>query len=85
MRLFFSSLPPSLYGILETSVSVIPPDSVQTASGQSVFVVKSPISETQLGAGKKRKVTLQSGMGATARIVTGRTTAMCLFFKKFTI
>lgn len=82
VHLSFSSLPPSIYGFLQSNISVIPPDCTSSNNSEAFFKVLTSEFPSVLHEKKDKTAFLQSGMEATSRIITGRTTALRLFIKK---
>lgn len=81
VRMKFPGLPPSRYGMLETSVDIVPPDAT-LQNGNLVFVVESPVGEPYLSAKNGRRATLIPGITAEARIITDRSTVMRMVLRK---
>lgn len=77
----FPGLPPSRYGIIETRISLIPPD-VSYINGNAVFIAESIISSPYLITKKGQSVKLIPGISAEARITTDRCTVMQMILKK---
>lgn len=81
VKIKFPGLPPSRYGMIETEVSIVPPD-VTYLNGQTVFIVEAEI-ETPLLTTKNGQVTkLLPGISAEGRIVTDRSTVMQMVLRK---
>lgn len=78
----FPALPPSIYGFLETNIMLIPSDCTQNIETESIFTVITGDFTAILNKKRGKIAHLQSGMEATSRIITGKTTLFCLFLKK---
>ena len=62
VKIRFPGLPPSRYGQIETSVSIIPPDCTLLSTGTPVFVAEAPVSEPYLvSKNGKRALPLPGG------------------------
>ena len=80
VHISFPSLPPSIYGFLESNIDVIPPDCINTNSADKFFEVQTNSFSSELS--ERKKAHLISGIEGNAKIVTGHTTALRLFLKK---
>ena len=82
VKIKFPGLAPSRYGMIETEVSLVPPDVTMTQSGQAVFVVEAEIQNPYLHTRHGETAKLLPGISAEARIVTERSTAMQMILRK---
>ena len=78
----FPGLPPSRYGQLETTVSVIPPDASSVVEGNAVFIIQAVIENPILQSKDNETATLLPGISASAKIVTGNDTVLRMILKK---
>lgn len=78
----FPGLPPSRYGQLETTVSVIPPDASSVVDGNAVFIIQALIENPVLRAKDGEEAVLLPGIAASAKIATGRDTVLRMILKK---
>ena len=81
VKIKFPGLPPSRYGQIETSVSIVPPD-VDLSTGQPVFIVEAPILEDFLISTDGQIAQLIPGITAEGRIITERSTVMRMLLRK---
>ncbi len=81
-RLKFPGLAPSRYGMIETKVSLVPPDVSVISGGQTVFIVEALIENPNLKTKQGQTAHLLPGISAEARIVTDRSTAMQMILRK---
>ncbi len=82
VKIKFPGLAPSRYGMVETEVSLVPPDVTLTATGQAAFVVEAVIVTPYLRTKQGQTARLLPGITAEARIVTERSTAMQMVLRK---
>lgn len=82
VKIKFPGLAPSRYGMVETEVSLVPPDVTLTATGQAAFVVEAVIVNPYLRTKQGQTARLLPGITAEARIVTERSTAMQMVLRK---
>ena len=82
VKIKFPGLAPSRYGMVETEVSIVPPDVTIMTSGQSAFVVEAVIKNPYLSAKHGQTARLLPGISAEARIITDRSTAMQMVLRK---
>ena len=82
VKIKFPGLAPSRYGMVETKVSLVPPDVTLTATGQAAFVVEAVIDNPFLHTKQGQTAKLLPGISAEARIVTERSTAMQMVLRK---
>ena len=82
VKIKFPGLAPSRYGMVETEVSLVPPDVTLTATGQAAFVVEAVIVNPYLQTKQGQTARLLPGITAEARIVTERSTAMQMVLRK---
>jgi len=82
VKIRFPGLPPSRYGQIETSVSLIPPDCTILPSGSPVFVAEAAVSEPYLVSKDGRRARLLPGITAEGRIITERSTVMHMVLRK---
>ena len=81
VKIKFPGLPPSRYGMVETEVSVIPPDATNL-NGTAVFVVEAEIESPYLTAKNGQTAKLIPGISAKGRIITERSTVMQMVMRK---
>lgn len=82
IRIKFPGLAPSRYGMVETKVSLVPPDVTLSQSGQAFFVVEAVIDNPYLSTKQGQIAKLLPGISAEARIVTDRSTALQMVLRK---
>ena len=82
VKIKFPGLAPSRYGMIETEVSLIPPDVTITENGQAVFIVEAVIQNPYLKEKHGGIARLLPGITAEGRIVTDRSTAMQMILRK---
>ena len=82
VRIKFLGLPPSQYGQIETSVSLIPPDMKMDASGLPIFVVEAYIEDPVLNSKDGKTANLLPGITAEARIITDKSTVLKMVLRK---
>lgn len=81
VKIKFPGLPPSRYGMVETVVSLIPPD-VTYLNGTAIFVIEAQIDSPYLTAKNGQFAKLLPGISAEGRIVTDRSTVMQMVLRK---
>lgn len=81
VRIRFDNLPQREYGVINTNISIIPPD-VTLLGEESVFIVECDLKNNYLLSKKGKKVTLLPGVRARCKIITNRTTLMMLILRK---
>jgi len=81
VKIKFPGLPPSRYGMVETEISLVPPD-VSYVNGQPVFIAEAEIENPYLAAKNGRTAKLIPGITAEGRIVTDRSTVMQMLLRK---
>ena len=81
VKIRFPGLPPSRYGMVETEISLVPPD-VSYVNGQPVFIAEAEIENPYLAAKNGRTAKLIPGITAEGRIVTDRSTVMQMLLRK---
>lgn len=81
IKIKFPGLPPSRYGMVETEVSLVPPD-VTYQNGTAVFVIEAQIDSPYLIAKNGQTAKLIPGITAEGRIVTDRSTVMQMVLRK---
>lgn len=82
VKIRFSGLPPSQYGQLLTNITLIPPDCSMTELGLPMFIAEAEIHEPWLISKKGEKIELLSGITAEGRIITEKSTIMCMVLRK---
>lgn len=82
VKIKFPGLAPSRYGMVETKVSLVPPDVTITDSGSPTFVVEAIIDTPYLSTKQGQTAKLLPGISAEARIITERSTAMQMILRK---
>lgn len=81
VKIKFPGLPPSRYGMIETNVSIIPPD-VNYNNGVPIFIVEADINTPYLSTKNGQTAHLIPGITAEGRIVTDRSTVMQMVLRK---
>lgn len=82
VKIKFPGLAPSRYGMVETKVSLVPPDVTLTPTGEAAFVVEAVIDNPYLHTKQGQTARLLPGITAEGRIVTDRSTAMQMVLRK---
>ena len=82
VKIKFPGLAPSRYGMVETEVSLVPPDVTVSQSGQMSFVVEAVIQNPYLYTRQGQVARLLPGITAEGRIVIDRSTAMQMVLRK---
>ena len=82
IRIKFPGLAPSRYGMIETKVSLVPPDVTIAQNSQPVFIVEATIDNPYLYTKHGQSAKLLPGITAEARIITERSTAMQMILRK---
>ena len=82
VKIKFPGLAPSRYGMVETEVSLVPPDVTLTPTGSPTFVIEAVIDNPYLSTKRGQTAKLLPGISAEARIVTERSTAMQMVLRK---
>ena len=81
VKIKFPGLPPSRYGMIETEISVVPPDATYM-NNQPVFIAEAEIENPYLTAKNGQTAKLIPGITAEGRIVTDRSTVMQMVMRK---
>lgn len=81
IKIKFQGLPPSKYGIIETSISVVSPD-ISYINGTGVFIIESDIVYPFLTTKKGQKKKLVPGITGEGLIIIDKTTVLQMLFKK---
>lgn len=81
VKLRFPGLPPSSFGQLRGTISLIPAD-ITVSSNNPVFLVEADIPEPFLFANNGEKINLRSGLSAEARIIISRDSVMKMILRK---
>lgn len=81
VKIKFPGLPPSHYGIIETEVSIVPPD-VSYLNDQPIFIVEAEIESPYLITKNGQLAKLIPGIIAEGRIITDRSTVIQMVFRK---
>lgn len=81
VKIKFPGLPPSRYGMMETKISIVPPD-VSYVNGQPVFIAEAEIENPYLITKNGQTAKLIPGITAEARIITDRSTVMQMVMRK---
>lgn len=68
--------------MIETSISLVPPDITVLQDGQTVFVVEAEITKPYLQEKNGQIAKLLPGISAEARIVIDRSSAMQMILRK---
>ena len=82
VKIKFPGLPPSRYGMVETEVSLVPPDVNLSVAGQPIFVAEAIIKEPSLQTKKGQTALLLPGITAEARIITDHSTVIQMILRK---
>ncbi len=82
VKIRFPGLPPSRYGQIETTVSLIPPDCTLLPTGSPVFAAEAAIPEPYLVSKDGRRARLLPGITAEGRVITERSTVMRMVLRK---
>lgn len=82
VKIKFPGLAPSRYGMVETEVSLVPPDVTLTPTGEPAFVIEAVIDNPYLHTKQGQTARLLPGITAEGRIVTERSTAMQMILRK---
>jgi hypothetical protein len=82
VTLRFPGLPPSSFGKLDTTVTLIPADYTVVEDGQAVFVVEAYIPHPWLDNRRGSRQLLRPGISAEARIVIDQDTILHMVLKK---
>jgi multidrug resistance efflux pump len=82
VSLRFPALPPSDFGQLEASISVVPADVTLGTGNIAIFLVEAEIPNAFLTAPNGDRIQLRSGMGAQARIKLSRETVFRMVLHK---
>lgn len=81
IKIKFQGLPPSKYGIIETSISVVSPD-ISYINGTGVFIIEADIVYPFLTTKKGQKKKLVPGITGEGLIIIDKTTVLQMLFKK---
>lgn len=81
VKIKFPGLPPSRYGMMETKISIVPPD-VSYVNGQPVFIAEAEIENPYLITKNGQTAKLIPGITAEARIITDRSTVIQMVMRK---
>lgn len=81
VKIKFPGLPPSRYGMIETEVSIVPPD-VTYLNETAIFIVEAEINSPYLTTKNGQTAKLLPGISAEGRIVTDRSTVMQMVLRK---
>lgn len=81
LKIKFPGLPPSRYGLVETEITVIPPD-VSYINGSPMFIAGAEIQNAILTAKNGQVAKLIPGITAEGRIVTDRCTVIEMILRK---
>lgn len=81
IRIKFPGLPPSRYGMIETTISLVPPD-VTYLNGNAVFIAEAQIDSPYLRAKNGQTARLIPGIIAEGRIVTDQSTILKMVLRK---
>ena len=82
VKLKFPGLAPSRYGMVETKVSLVPPDVSVMENGNTAFVVKAVIDNPYLKTKQGQTARLLPGITAEGRILIERCTVMQMIMRK---
>ncbi len=82
VKIKFPGLAPSRYGMIETKVSLVPPDVTLTKNGDTVFIVEAVIESPFLYTKQGQYARLLPGINAEARIITDKSTVLQMILKK---
>ena len=78
----FPALPPSDFGQLEATISIVPADVTLGEGNIAVFLVEAELARSTLTAPNGERIQLRSGMGAQARIKLSRETVLRMVLHK---
>lgn len=78
----FPALPPSDFGQLEATISIVPADVSLGAGNIAIFLVEAELAQSSLTAPNGERIQLRSGMGAQARIKLSRETVLRMILHK---
>lgn len=78
----FPALPPSDFGQLEATISIVPADVSLGEGNIAIFVVEAELDSSMLTARNGEHIQLRSGMGAQARIKLSRETILRMILHK---
>lgn len=81
VKIKFPGLPPSRYGMIESKISIVPPD-VTYVNGQPVFIAEAEIENPYLITKNGQTAKLIPGITAEPRIITDRSTVMQMVMRK---
>lgn len=82
VKIKFPGLAPSRYGMIETEVSLVPPDVTLTKTGDPVFIVEAEIKSPYLYTKHGEQARLLPGITAEARIITEKSTVFLMMLRK---
>lgn len=81
VKIRFSQLPPSRYGMIETKVAIVSPD-VTYLNGNAVFIVEAQMDSPYLTTKSGQKIKLIPGITAKAKIIIDKSTVLQMVMKK---
>lgn len=82
VSLRFPALPPSDFGQLEATISIVPADITLGEGNRAIFLVEAELAKSTLTAPNGEQIQLRSGMGAQARIKVSRETVLRMVLHK---
>ncbi len=81
VKIKFPGLPPSRYGMVETEISLIPPD-ITNINGSYVFVAEAYVDSPYLYTKNGKSAKLIPGITGEARIITDKSTVLQMVLRK---
>lgn len=81
VKIKFPGLPPSRYGIIETKITIVPPD-ISYVNDHPIFIAEAEIENPYLVAKNGQTAKLIPGITAEGRIITDRSTVMQMVLRK---
>lgn len=81
VKIKFPGLPPSRYGIIETKITIVPPD-ISYVNDHPIFIAEAEIENSYLVAKNGQTAKLIPGITAEGRIITDRSTVMQMVLRK---
>lgn len=81
VKIKFPGLPPSRFGMMESQISIVPPD-VSYVNGQTLFIAEAEIENPYLTAKNGQNAKLIPGITAEGRIIIDKSTVMQMVLRK---
>ena len=82
VKIKFPGLPPSRYGMVETELSLVPPDVTLSSTSQPIFIAEAIIKNPRLQTRQGKVAILIPGITAEAKIITDRSTVLQMVLRK---